>query len=378
MDDNKRIIFVVNPISGTSGKAMILNLIENNLDKTKYDYDIIKTKYQGHATEIAEQAVAQGIDIVCAIGGDGTVNEIAQSLVHTNTALAIIPCGSGNGLARHLHIPVDPVGAIKVINQGLTSHMDYGLINRHPFFCTCGVGFDAFISMKFAQAGKRGPVTYAENVLKNGLNYNPEKYEIDIFGENGGDEKEHKSYNAFLISCANASQYGNNAYIAPMASVHDGLLDVTIIEPFNVIEAPQIAIQLFSGTIDKNSLIKSFRCKKVKIRRKSPGAIHYDGDPIVVGKNIEVSIVPEGLLCVSPPTEGKKEVADNIQGFLTEHFRDMYLKSEYALQTNIQKTQRITRLNKEILQKLSNNVRNSVLPSSSSNDKDNIFDDSDS
>lgn len=351
MNENKRIVFVVNPISGTSGKSMILKLIETHLDKSKYDYDIIKTQYQGHAAEIAEQAAAQGVDIVCAIGGDGTVNEIARSLVHTKTALSIIPCGSGNGLARHLHIPVDPIGAIKILNEGLIQPMDYGVINKHPFFCTCGVGFDAFISMEFAKAGKRGPLTYMENILKNGLNYNPEEYEIDIEDEEGGDE--HKSYKAFLISIANASQYGNNAYIAPMASVRDGLLDVVIIEPFSTLEAPQIAIQMFNGSLNKNSLIKTFRCKRVKIRRKNPGAVHFDGDPITLGKNIEVCIEPEGLLCVSASTEGKKEVVENIHGFFLEHFRNMYVRSENILQMNIQKTQRITKINKEILQKLS-------------------------
>lgn len=353
MAENKRIIFVVNPVSGTSGKAMILKLIENNLDKEKYDYDIVKTKYQGHAKEIAQQAAAQGVDIVCAIGGDGTVNEVASSLVHTQTALAIIPCGSGNGLARHLHIPTDPVGAIQVLNEGIIQPMDYGLINKHPFFCTCGVGFDAFISYEFAKAGKRGPLTYMENILKNGLKYAPEQYDIDIVGEEGRDENEHRSFKAFLISCANASQYGNNAYIAPQASVRDGLMDVVIIEPFNNIEGSQIALQLFSGNLDKNSLIKTFRCRQVKIRRKAVGAVHYDGDPVMMGKNVDVKLVPEGLLCVSALTEGKRDLAANVQNFFTEHFRDMYFKSETILQTNIQKAQRLSKLNKDILQKLS-------------------------
>lgn len=358
MADSKRIIFVVNPISGTSGKAMVLKLIETNLNKDKYDYDIVKTKYQGHAAEIASQAAARGVDIVCAIGGDGTINEVARSLVHTNTALAIIPCGSGNGLARHLHIPTDPAGAIKVLNEGLIQPMDYGVINDHPFFCTCGVGFDAFISMKFAEAGKRGPLTYLENVLKNGLKYNPEQYEIDIDGEEGSDVNEHKSYKAFLISCANASQYGNNAYIAPEASVRDGLLDVTILKPFNVLEAPLVAHHIINGTVNKSNLFHTFRCKHVSIKRLGSGAVHYDGDPITLGKNIDVNIVPEGLLCVSAPTEGKKEVVENIQGYFTEHFRNMYFKSENLLQANIQKTQRITQLNKEILYRLSGSKKN--------------------
>ena len=144
MDTKKRIIFVVNPISGTHGKEFILKLIGQELDASKYDYSIRKTEYAGHASEIAAQAAAEGTDIVVAIGGDGTINEIGRALIHTDTAMGIIPCGSGNGLARHLHIPMEPRAAINVLNAGLVKTIDYGIIDKHPFFCTCGVGFDAF------------------------------------------------------------------------------------------------------------------------------------------------------------------------------------------------------------------------------------------
>ena len=167
--------------------------------------------------------------------------------------------------------------------------MDYGKINNIPFFCTCGIGFDAFVSSKFAEAGKRGFLTYIENTLREGLAYKPETYTITIDGN------DQLIYKAFLIACANASQYGNNAYIAPNASMSDGLMDVTIMEPISVLEAPQIAIQLFNRTINHNSKIKTFRCKKVNIERKNPGVIHFDGDPVMSGKNIEVELVEKGL-----------------------------------------------------------------------------------
>lgn len=160
-------------------------------------------------------------------GGDGTINEIARSLVHTDTALGIIPCGSGNGLARHLHIPMEPKKALEVLNEGCLDTIDYGKINGTDFFCTCGVGFDAFVSLKFAHAGKRGLLTYLEKTLQESLKYQPETYELET--ENGVSK-----YKAFLIACGNASQYGNNAYIAPQATLTDGLLDVTILEPFTV------------------------------------------------------------------------------------------------------------------------------------------------
>ena len=346
MNERKRIVFIVNPISGTNSKKTILKMINNRLDPNQFEWEVKTTEYMGHATEIARTAANQGIDIVCAIGGDGTVNETARAIAHSETALAIIPAGSGNGLARHLHIPVDAQGAIRVLNECNLSTMDYGLINDHPFFCTCGMGFDAFISMKFAQAGKRGPLTYMENVLKNGLSYNPDTYEIYI------DDKEQSEYKAFLISCANASQYGNNAYIAPRASVRDGLMDVTIIEPFTVIDAPQIAIQLFTGNLPDNSCIKTFRCKKLHVHRSRSGAIHYDGDPAETGTDIDIELIPDGLKCISPQTEGMLDMGQNIQNFFLEHLNQIYQRSENVLQENLRRTQAIRRKNLQIIKKL--------------------------
>lgn len=289
MPEKKKIHFIINPISGTHKKDQMILSIKRHLDMERFDYEIKYTQYAGHAAVLAQEAADCGVDIVAAIGGDGTVNEVARSLVHRHTALSIIPSGSGNGLARHLEIPIDAVGAIQVLNECVIRELDYGKINNIPFFCTCGVGFDAFVSSKFAEAGKRGFLTYIENTLREGLVYKPDTYTITI------DDNKQMVYKALLIACANASQYGNNAYIAPNASMSDGLMDVTIMEPFSVLEAPQIAIQLFNRTIDHNSKIKTFRCKKVDIERKSPGVIHFDGDPVMAGKNIEVVLVEKGL-----------------------------------------------------------------------------------
>lgn len=289
MPEKKKIHFIINPISGTHKKDQMILSIKRHLNMERFDYEIKYTQYAGHAAVLAQEAADCGVDIVAAIGGDGTVNEVARSLVHRHTALSIIPSGSGNGLARHLEIPIDAVGAIQVLNECVIRELDYGKINDIPFFCTCGVGFDAFVSSKFAEAGKRGFLTYIENTLREGLVYKPDTYTITI------DDNKQMVYKALLIACANASQYGNNAYIAPNASMSDGLMDVTIMEPFSVLEAPQIAIQLFNRTIDHNSKIKTFRCKKVDIERKSPGVIHFDGDPVMAGKNIEVVLVEKGL-----------------------------------------------------------------------------------
>ena len=148
--EKKKITFILNPISGTHSKDEIPAMIESILDKERFDTEIVFTEYAGHAAEIAEARAEAKTDIVVAVGGDGTVNEVARSLVHTESALGIIPCGSGNGLARHLCIPLNPRKAISIINQCQIESFDYGVINDIPFFCTCGMGFDAFISLKFA------------------------------------------------------------------------------------------------------------------------------------------------------------------------------------------------------------------------------------
>lgn len=243
--------------------------------------------------KLLHKKAKENVHAVVAIGGDGTINEIARSLVHTKTALGIIPCGSGNGLARHLQISMEPKKAIEIINEGIIDVIDYGKINEVPFFCTCGVGFDAFVSLKFAKAGRRGPLTYLEKTLLESLKYQPETYELET--EDGT-----LKYKAFLIACGNASQYGNNAYIAPQAMLTDGLLDVTILEPFTVLDVPSLSFQLFNKTIDQNSRIKTFRCQTLRIHRTKPGVVHFDGDPMMMGENIDVKVIKEGLQVIIP------------------------------------------------------------------------------
>lgn len=313
----KRIVFILNPISGTSKKNGIPAIIESTLDSDKFDYIIKVTEYAGHASEIAHEAKDNGTDIVVAVGGDGTVNEVARSIVHSHTALAIIPCGSGNGLARHLMLPMNLKKCIDIINQCEIHDLDYGVINGYPFFCTCGMGFDAFISMKFAESGKRGPISYVENILREGLKYRPETYEI-------ADETGTKRYKAFLVSCANASQYGNNAYIAPQASMSDGLMDVIIMEPFDVLEAPQVSFDMFNKTLNQNSRIKTFKCKKLHIHRKHAGEIHYDGEPVMTGSDIDVYLEEKGIrVVVNPHADKRLRKPNMIQTAFAQLFNDM-------------------------------------------------------
>ena len=341
----RSIVFIINPISGTGSKDVIPSLIERHIDRDTYDVELRYTEYAGHAQQIATQCKDEGIDIVVAVGGDGTVNEVARSIRDSKTALGIIPCGSGNGLARHLMLPMSVKGALDVINVGLIHDLDYGVIDDHPFFCTCGMGFDAFISKKFADAGKRGMLTYLENVLREGLSYEPDTYEITLDGNDA------QRYKAFLVSVANASQYGNDAYIAPQASMSDGLLDVVIIEPFHIIEAPQVGIELMNKTIDKSSKIKCFKAKDIMIRRSKPGVIHFDGDPVEAGTDLHVTLHTKGIqIVVNPLADKKRRKPNMVQTAFSELFNDFNTVREEVVTNPVK---RVMAINNYIQNKLS-------------------------
>jgi YegS/Rv2252/BmrU family lipid kinase len=318
MLENKKIVFIVNPISGVGKKDQLPEIVDKYIDHSVNEVEIVYTEHPGHAFEIARQKADMGVDIVVAVGGDGTVNEVARALVETRTALGIIPCGSGNGLARHLMLPINMEGAMQVITECVIHDLDYGIINNHPFFCTCGMGFDAFISQKFADAGKRGPLTYIENVLIEGLKYEPETYSVTLDGNDA------EPYKAFLISVANASQYGNDAYIAPKASMSDGFLDVVIMEPFDILDAPQVGLDLMNKTLDKSSKIRSFRAKDIHITRTNPGVIHYDGDPIMAGKDIHVQLKSKGIrIVINDHADKSRRKPNVVQSVYSEFFNEL-------------------------------------------------------
>lgn len=343
MSKKKHITFIVNPISGNHQKDDIPQIIAEGITSERFEVDIQFTQYSGHAAQITKACVDKKVDVVVAVGGDGTINEVARSLTHSDTALGIIPSGSGNGLARHLCIPMNIRKAVNIINQCQIEAFDYGVVNGIPFFCTCGMGFDAFISLKFAEAGKRGPITYVENVLMEGLKYQPETYEVE-------DPTGTHRYKAFLIACANASQYGNNAYIAPRASMKDGVMDITIMEPFTVMEAPQISLDLFNKTLTSNSKIKTFQAQSIRIRRSAPGAIHYDGDPIITDQDVEVHVEPLGIKIVVNPDAVEDTCHPNP---LLHAFSD-FLNNINNVREDIEKGGRkIQAINKLMLHKLS-------------------------
>lgn len=293
MNVKRKIVFVYNPISGSHKLLPVVPIIERFMNHDLYDYEIIHTRYKGHAKEIAREYAARRYDAVIAVGGDGTVNEVGCGLIGTDTALGIIPCGSGNGLARHLGIPMDPFKAVKWLDKSVFTEIDYGTMNGQPFFCTCGVGFDAKVSDSFSKSGSRGVLTYLESIMKEIATYHNETYKLSF-------DNSSETFEAFFITCANADQWGNNAFIAPTASLQDGLLDVIAAHPFSVVDAPLIAFQLFNRQIDKNPKVSVRKCNGVTITRQKEGPAHYDGDPVVMGKEIRIEIVNSGLKVLIP------------------------------------------------------------------------------
>lgn len=284
----KKYLFIVNPISGTSNKKAIIDMIPDYFEEGTYE--IAYTERPGHAEELARNAAGNKYHAAIAIGGDGTVNEVARGLVKSGTALGIIPCGSGNGLARHLGISMKPNKALETLKENDVKDCDYGLICGHPFFCTAGVGFDAEVSNTFAKAGKRGLTTYLKTTIGVGLKYKGEVMDLEF-----DDGEVIKGERYWLITAGNAAQYGNDFFITPDASLRDGLLDINIWHTFNKITSPQVGIQLHSASIDKNKNVRIKRCKKVTIHRQQEGPIQWDGDPADGPKDVVMEIVEGGI-----------------------------------------------------------------------------------
>ena len=288
----KNIAFIINPISGAketqNAKRKLPKLIMQTLDMEQWLPNIVFTEYAGHATELAHQYARMGFDAVVAVGGDGTVNEVARGLKNTKTALGILPMGSGNGFARHLNIPIRPQKALEMINHSEPINVDYGLANGRLFVSTCGTGFDAVVADNFAGSNKRGFMTYLQNTLKVAFSYQPQTYHI--VGD--GLDVTHK---AFLITFANANQWGYEAMIAPKASVQDGKMEIMLMSSHAILGSASLALRLFTGSIDNSYFMDTIRAKEITLEREEVAPFHIDGDPVEMDKDIHIKIVADGL-----------------------------------------------------------------------------------
>jgi len=294
------ILFIINPISGGKDKLKIPAVIDANLDLSKFNPNYSFTSYIGHAAEIAEEAANKNFDVIVAVGGDGTINEIAAKVMQQQKILGIIPYGSGKGLVRFLKIPMNTAKYIRVINGMNLSRIDTGKFNDKFFFNMAGMGFDAHISAVFAGNKKRGLSGYLKLGLREMINYKPETYHLRIDGIS-------YTRRAFVISVANSSQYGNNAHVSPKASVTDGLLDVCIIKAFPLYKIPLLAYYMLSAGTPETDMVEIIRGRDILITRLSDGAIHIDGEPFFMGKEIAVTIVPSSLNIIIPAEHKENE-----------------------------------------------------------------------
>ncbi|MBK1441135.1 YegS/Rv2252/BmrU family lipid kinase [Parapedobacter sp. ISTM3] len=288
MGKRKRILFIINPISGGKKKRGFEKRVMEDLDLALYDPEFVLTGHIGHANELATKAVADDVEVVVAVGGDGTINEIASALNGTDTILGIIPEGSGNGLALYLGIPLNERAAVKRLNRFEHMTIDSGVINGLFFFNMAGIGFDASVSDRFANDSLRGPIGYLKAVLTEISTYKPKQYVLDIDGDRF--ERE-----AFMISVANSPQYGNNAYVAPQASVTDGLLDVCIVHKFPLYTIPMMVFHLFNKTADQSEYVEIIPGRRIHIERTYIGSVHVDGEPKAMGKVLDIAVNPSTL-----------------------------------------------------------------------------------
>jgi diacylglycerol kinase (ATP) len=293
--NKEKIAFIINPKSGRKGRFNIEDSIYANLDLSKYDISICYTEYAGHAFTLVYQYAGEGYSKIVAVGGDGTVNEVASAACELDISLGILPTGSGNGLARHLGISTNIAKAIRSLNNCEIKLIDAGKINNTWFFCTCGVGFDAHIGHKFSKGSKRGFFSYVKTVIREYSDYRPRKYRFWVDG---------KKYirRALLITIANASQYGNNAYIAPDACIDDGLFDVGILRPFPAYKAFFMSFRLFNRSIQYSGYHEVIRGKKIRFKKpKKKYIFHYDGEPKKFKKGkIRIRIFPKHLKVIAP------------------------------------------------------------------------------
>lgn len=289
----KKLRFIINPKSGTGKNKNISSLVAAAFDENEWECDIVYTEYQGHVTELTKDAVYKNYFAVVVSGGDGTVHEAVKALLFSDTALAIIPAGSGNGFANHFHIPHDLTKALKLITENKIIRIDTLSVNDISCAATTGIGFDAHIAHGFSHLKTRGFYSYIKLTVKEFFKYSPKNFQL-------ASEEFTFSQNAFLISIANTSQYGNNAYIAPHANAQDGKFDVCILKNVSIFNFPMLAIRLFRKNIFRSSAYLTFQTDFLTISVLPAIPFHIDGEPMQPSSNLKIKIVPSSLRLLVP------------------------------------------------------------------------------
>lgn len=292
---NVKSTFIFNPKSGHNARnPYLLERTRAFISRHRLDAQLKPTSHPQHATQLAREAVTAGAAAVISIGGDGTLNEVARGLLDSPCALGLIPCGSGNGLGRHLGIPKPEPYAFEALLQGEIRSLDCGTVNGHPFFNVAGLGFDAEISARFNQLTRRGLLAYCLTTLRMWRNYRPANYSIHH-------AEGCLSTTAFIIAIANSDQYGNNCYIAPGARIDDGRLNLTVLERVNWLNALPLAYRLFRGSIGQSSVVRRLEGTNFRIERESALPIHTDGEVHETTAVVEIAVHPSALQVITPP-----------------------------------------------------------------------------
>lgn len=283
-------LFIVNERSGKKRNFDVADVIRA---ASAFDSEILSCGRKEDLDAMIDDAERNAVDVVFAVGGDGTVHETAKRLIGRKPALGILPIGSGNGFARHIGLPVDPAGALDSCRGGRIVTIDTALVNDHPFLGVMGIGFDAMIADRFASSTTRGLESYIKEGLRAFAEFKAEEYELTANGET-------LKQRAFVLAIANSGQYGNNARIAPLASLQDGLLDVVIVNDTNILDAAFLLARLFHGTIHEAKGVTSLQTRELTIRRASEGAAHLDGEPFTLPAELHVRVVPQSLRLLVP------------------------------------------------------------------------------
>lgn len=289
----QRIVFIVNPNSGTRMQSRIKESVDRFLNHRKFEYAIWYTERPGHATELAGKAVSEGYEIVVAVGGDGSINEVAAGLLHTNVALGIVPAGSGNGLAMHLGYGRKIEDAIKKLNSADARLMDCGMLNERPFVNVAGIGFDGLVSNLMKGQRKRGLIPYFIKSVKAGLAYSSKPCVLKINNQ----EIEEK---CFAVSVANGPMYGYNVSIAPDARMDDGLFSVVILKDAPRWQYFAAMHSALTGKIFREHFVDHYSTDKLVIKSEGENYIHFDGEGIKHSGDLVFTIVPKSLRVMVP------------------------------------------------------------------------------
>ncbi len=291
----KRIVFIINPISGVGKYKTVEKAIDEVLDLTRFEPVIAYTQYKGHASILANEYSDMGFDYIASVGGDGSLNEVVNGMIDSESALVVIPTGSGNGLAHHLDISTNPKKAIDLINQERVVKIDTVSLNNYRFVSVAGVGFDALVAKEFSLSKTRGFFSYARIAIREFFYYRSKKYSLqfpDVLKVN----------RAFFITFANSSQWGYNTKISPSASLKDGMVDICIFKKPSLIRAFFIVPFLFTNKINRSNLVRIIKTTEVTISRPNGKKmhIHLDGDSLKKESSVHLKVNPLSLKIVIP------------------------------------------------------------------------------